>query len=91
MDAWQIIIALAVVVQLTTEAVARLNPRGTVYVAAVVGIVVALMTQTGILAALGARVLWPAVDHVLTGLLLAGGASMVNTLLEHLRGSKFAA
>lgn len=85
---WQIITALAIVVQLTTEAVARLYPRGTVYVAAVIGIIVATLTRTGILAALGAQVLWPVVDQILTGLLLAGGASAVNTLLEYLRGAK---
>ncbi|MDQ7850932.1 MAG: hypothetical protein RB148_11735 [Armatimonadota bacterium] len=88
MDVWQIIMMLAMVVQLVTEAVARLYPRGTVYVAAAVGVVVAVVTQTGVLDALGARVTAPLVDQVLTGLLLAGGASALNTLLQYLRGPK---
>lgn len=74
------LLALALVVQLATEAVARLYPRYTVYVATGVGLLVALVTQAGVLASLGVAVPVPLVDWVLTGVILAGGAGVVNSL-----------
>lgn len=75
---------LAVVVQVVTEAVARLYPRGTVYVATAIGILVALVTQTGLLAALGVDAAYPVVDWILAGLVLAGGAGVVQALKQRL-------
>lgn len=82
------LLTLAIVVQVATEAVARLYPRGTVYVASAVGLVVALITQTGLLASMGVEAVYPAVDWILAGLVLAGGAGVVHALKEGLAGAK---
>lgn len=74
------LIALALVVQVATEAVARLFPRHTVYVATAMGLLVAFLTRTGLLASLGVPVAHPAADWLLTGLVLAGGAGVLNSL-----------
>ena len=75
---------LALVVQLLTEGVARLYPKGTVYVAAAIGVLVAVITQTGVLAAIGVAPVYPVVDWVLAGLLLAGGAGVIQALKKGL-------
>lgn len=80
--------ALALVVQVITEAIARLYPRYTVYVAAAVGMVVAYATQAGLLAAMGFEVGLPVIDSALTGLVLAGGAGVVSAVKSGLMARK---
>lgn len=82
------LLTLAIVVQVATEAVARLYPKGTVYVATGVGLVVAWVTRTGLLAAMDVEAVYPVVDWVLAGLVLAGGAGVVQALKVGLVGAK---
>lgn len=80
---------LALAVQVITELYARFWPAYTLFVAAAVGIIVAVISQTGLLASLGIPTIAPWLDYVLAGLAVAGGASVVEKLKkvpEALRG-----
>lgn len=81
-----LLLALAVITQQVTAQIARHVPRFTAHVAAGVGLVVAILTGTGLIATLGLPVTirWPWVDEVLAGLLFAGGAAVVNSLSRFL-------
>lgn len=82
------LVTLALVVQAATEAIARLYPRYTVYVAAVVGLAVSFLTQTGLLGTLGIPVSWAWADWLLSGLVLAGGAGVVHSVRQWLASSR---
>lgn len=75
---------LALVVQVLTEAVARLYPRFTIYVAAVLGLAVAFVADVGLLESLGKQAGNHLADVFLAGLLLAGGSGLVQKLKQRL-------
>ncbi len=85
------LIGLALVVQVLVEAWARKWPRGTVYVAIVVGFLVAAMTGTGLLVGLGYELPWEGplafwLDVLLAGAAFAAGAGVVQRLKGQPKG-----
>lgn len=79
------LVGLALVVQILVEAWSRKWPRGTVYVAIAVGMLVAVLTGTGLLAGLGYELPWPGqwavwADFGLAGAAFAAGAGVVQRL-----------
>lgn len=79
------LVLLATVTQFVTERVAALYPKHTAYVAAVVGVVLTTTARVGLLATLGVQSVSPIIDYVLAGLLISGGAGLLNSLKEYLR------
>jgi hypothetical protein len=77
---------LAIVVQVVTEAIARLYPKYTVYVAGVVGIAVAFLADVGLLASLDVQATNHYADVFLAGLVLAGGAGVIQALKAKVKG-----
>lgn len=73
-------VVLALLAQIVTEAIARLFPRYTVHLAAVVGMAVAYVSGAGLLSDMGFPVTAGWIDRLLTGLVLAGGAGVVSAL-----------
>lgn len=76
---------LAVVTQFLTERIAQLYPRYTAYIAAAVGVALTLLAGTGLLESLGFKPANHVADMILAGLLISGGAGLLNSLKEYLR------
>ena len=76
------LVLLAVATQVVTEAIARVYGKGTVYVAAAVGLAVAFLGDVGLLESFGVQATNHLADVALTGLVLAGGAGVVQELKQ---------
>ncbi len=79
------LVALALVAQVLTEGIVRAGlTKFTVYVAILVGLVVAFLADIGLLQALELPARWHAVDVVLAGIVIGGGAGLVQALKQGL-------
>lgn len=75
---------LAIVVQVLTEGVSRIYAKFTVYVALVLGLAVAFIANVGLLETLEQPVTAHYPDVFLAGLLLAGGAGLVQEIKQRI-------
>lgn len=90
-----LVIMLAIVVQFLVDIIKRIFPVpaiGKVQIppiyAAIIGIVLAIAFRVGIMAALGFETPYPAVDWIVTGLIVSGGSTGVHELISKLRESR---
>ncbi len=79
------LVALALVAQVLTEGITRVGiKKYTVFVALVVGLVTSWLADIGLLEALGLTARNHYVDVVLAGIVIAGGAALVQALKQGL-------
>ena len=87
MNSLAILAIAAIVVQFITEQVKQLISEAhrsqiTQLLAAIIGVVVAILLQTGIFSAFGIAVQWPILDYILTGIAFSAGASAFNEFIK---------
>ena len=79
------VILLAIVVEQITNiikgAVPRIRDEWSKVTAIVVGIILCFATRMGILAELNVPVAYPAVDYIVTGMLISRGSNVVHDML----------
>lgn len=82
------VLAIALLVEITTNFVKKLVPnldrQHITIVAGCIGIFLAITTRTGILKILEIPVQFPAIDYLLTGIIMSRGANIVHDLAKKL-------
>ena len=80
------IVLLAIVVEQVTNiikgAVPVIRDEWSRLTAIIVGIILCFATQVGVLAELNVPIVFPAVDYIVTGLLISRGSNFLHDLLE---------
>lgn len=85
------LLVLALLLEVTTNLVKNFAPAvskrtSTPLVAGVLGAVLCFLTNTGVISATGVVISYPWLDYVLTGVVIARGAGLLNDLGKRLKG-----
>lgn len=87
-DALTTFMALAIIVEFSTEIFKSLLPsvRGQLsrLAAILIGMILCLSTRSGILASFNIHPLYPQIDYLLTGLIISRGSNIIHDLVSKL-------
>jgi len=82
-----ILVLLAVVVEqvvgIIKSAIPKVRNSYSALAAIIVGIALCASTEVGVLAALNVPVVYPAIDYIVSGLLISRGANLIHDLLHN--------
>lgn len=93
MNAFGTILALAVITQFTTERLKSPIPdkytkRAVPLLALLLSCILTCACSVGVLTTIGVSISIPAIDYLLTGVLVSGGSTAINELIKVLNGLK---
>ncbi len=88
LDALTVIVVLALVVEFSTEVIKNifsLKKGLGKAVAILIGMILCVSTQTGLLMVFGLDTFYPIIDYLVTGLIISRGSNIIHDLVSRLK------